>query len=171
MSKNKEQQFYIETLHKDLEVIEKNRLKMYKEEEAERAKLLEDVIKIYEKVKLFEHYHTEIDKRLSNMAEKLIKMRGLIDKRPVSPKELPEYGGESMIVNTPRRGQGNNGSGERSFLDQNNSRIFTANTHALEKRQRKVYTSGRPSISQGFRMPNITENNSIGSMTNGWQHP
>ncbi len=51
VSKNKEQQFYIETLHKDLEVIEKNRLKMYKEEEAERTKLLEDVIKIYEKVK------------------------------------------------------------------------------------------------------------------------
>ncbi len=32
-------------------MIEKNRLKMYKEEEAERTKLLEDVIKIYEKVK------------------------------------------------------------------------------------------------------------------------
>jgi hypothetical protein len=51
MSKNKEQQFYIETLHKDFETIEKARVKMYKDEEAERAKLLEDIIKIYEKTK------------------------------------------------------------------------------------------------------------------------
>ena len=48
---NKEQQFYIETLHQDLEIVEKNRLKRYKEEEAERARLMEDVIRLYEKMK------------------------------------------------------------------------------------------------------------------------
>lgn len=47
----KEQQFYIEALHQDLETIERNRLRMYKEEEAERAKLLEDIIRLYEKMR------------------------------------------------------------------------------------------------------------------------
>jgi len=48
-SKNKEQQFYIESLHQDLDGIEKKRIKRYKDEEAERGRLMEDVIRIYEK--------------------------------------------------------------------------------------------------------------------------
>ncbi len=46
-------------------------------------------------------------------------MRGIIEKRPVSPKDFHEYGGETMMIGTPRRGQGTNGSGEKVSIDQN----------------------------------------------------
>ena len=75
ISKNKEQQFYIETLHKDFETIEKARVKMYKEEESERAKLMEDVIKIYEKTKENEHKIIESERKTNLINEKLMKMR------------------------------------------------------------------------------------------------
>ena len=75
ISKNKEQQFYIETLHKDFETIEKARLKMYKEEESERAKLMEDVIKIYEKTKENEHKITDFDRKINLINDKLMKIR------------------------------------------------------------------------------------------------
>ena len=143
ISKNKEQQFYIETLHKDFETIEKARLKMYKEEEAERAKIMEDVIKIYEKTKENESKIIEAERKMQAVNEKLLKIRSVIERRQISP--LREEHACETTVGTPRRGQGTNGSAERSTLDQ--QRIFTANTHTLERRQRKVYTSGRPSIS------------------------
>lgn len=68
---------------------------------------------------------------------------------------------------------GVNGSGERSSIE--GPRIFTANTINMDRRKRKVYTSGRPSISQGvntntMRVPNIPETSSIASMTQTWMH-
>ncbi len=69
LSKNKEQQFYIETLHKDFENIEKARLKMYKEEEAERSKLMEDVIKMYEKSKEHDFKIAETERKLFGLKD------------------------------------------------------------------------------------------------------
>ena len=115
LSKNKEQQFYIETLHKDFEAIEKVRVKMYKEEEAERAKLMEDVIKIYERAKDHEAKIGEAERKFAAVNEKLLKIRSVIERRPISP--MREEGGCETTVGTPRRGQGANGSGERSTLD------------------------------------------------------
>ena len=114
-SKNKEQQFYIETLHKDFENIEKTRIKMYKEEEAERAKLMEDVIKIYERAKDHDGKIVEAERKFVALNEKLTKLRSVIERRPISP--LREENGYDTTVGTPRRGQGANGSGERSTLD------------------------------------------------------
>jgi adenylate cyclase len=34
-----------------LEVVERNRVRKYKEEEAERARLMEDIIRLYEKIR------------------------------------------------------------------------------------------------------------------------
>jgi hypothetical protein len=62
-------------LHKDFETIEKSRVKMYKEEESERAKLLEDVIKIYEKTKEIEVKTFEFEKKINLINEKVMKMR------------------------------------------------------------------------------------------------
>jgi adenylate cyclase len=114
-SKNKEQQFYIETLHKDFETIEKARVKMYKEEESERAKLLEDVIKIYEKTKENELKIIEFEKKMNLVNEKIMKIRSYPDKRPISP--MREEHGCDTTVGTPRRGQGANGSGDRSTVE------------------------------------------------------
>lgn len=80
-------------------------------------------------------------------------------------KESQEY--DTTLPGTPKRGMGVNGSGERSSIEA--PRIFTANTISMDRRKRKVYTSGRPSISQGMnnqmRVPNIPETSSIASMT------
>ncbi len=48
---------------------------MYKEEESERAKLLEDVIKIYEKTKEIEVKTFEFEKKINLINEKVMKMR------------------------------------------------------------------------------------------------
>ena len=102
LSKNKEQQFYIETLHKDFESIEKVRVKMYKEEEAERAKLMEDVIKIYERAKDHEAKIGEAERKFAAVNEKLLKIRSVIERRPISP--MREEAGCETTVRTPRRG-------------------------------------------------------------------
>jgi|LauGreDrversion4_2_1035121.scaffolds.fasta_scaffold61224_2 adenylate cyclase len=102
ISKNKEQQFYIETLHKDFETIEKARLKMYKEEEAERAKIMEDVIKIYEKTKENESKIIEAERKMQAVNEKLLKIRSVIERRQISP--LREEHACETTVGTPRRG-------------------------------------------------------------------
>ncbi len=146
-SSTREQQLYIEQLHQDLDSIEKHRIKMYKEEEAERAKLLEDTIKLYEKTRELEDAQVESQRRIHILSEKMLRMRQQIEKRAVSPtaagmivKESQEY--DTTLPGTPKRG---NGSGERSTIEA--PRIFTANTISMERRKRKVYTSGRPSIS------------------------
>lgn len=101
-SKNKEQQFYIETLHKDFENIEKTRIKMYKEEEAERAKLMEDVIKIYERAKDHDSKIVEAERKFATFNEKLAKLKSVIERRPISP--MREEHGYDTTVGTPRRG-------------------------------------------------------------------
>lgn len=115
ISKNKEQQFYIETLHKDFENIEKSRVKMYKEEEAERSKLMEDVIKIYEKTKDHDVKIAESDRKIFALKDQILKMKGLTERRALSPQK--EEHGCDTTVGTPRRGFDKNGSGERSTLD------------------------------------------------------
>ena len=102
ISKNKEQQFYIETLHKDFENIEKNRIKMYTEEEAERAKLMDDVIKIYERAKDHDSKIVEAERKFATFNEKLAKLKSVIDRRPISP--MREEHGYDTTVGTPRRG-------------------------------------------------------------------
>jgi hypothetical protein len=85
-------------------------------------------------------------------------------------KESQEF--DTTQPGTPKRGMGVNGSGERSSIEAG-PRIFTANTINMDRRKRKVYTSGRPSISQGvntMRVPNIPETSSIASMTQTWMH-
>ncbi len=104
-------------------------------------------------------------------------MRANFERRPVSPntiiRESHDDCYEQTIHNTPpKRGVGNNGSGDRSSID-GGPRVFTANTiNIMERRKRKIYTSGRPSISQGtnnnLKIPNINETQSIASMTNAW---
>lgn len=79
---------YIEQLHQDLDSIEKQRVKMYKEEEAERAKLLEDTIKLYEKTRKLEDAQIEGQRRINIINEKVLRMRQLIEKRPVSPSGM-----------------------------------------------------------------------------------
>jgi hypothetical protein len=49
------------------------------------------------------------------MNEKLFKFRAVIEKRPRSP--IKDDHGFETTVGTPRRGQGANGSGERSTMD------------------------------------------------------
>jgi adenylate cyclase len=99
---NKEQQFYIETLHQDLEIVEKNRLRRYKEEEAERARLMEDVIRLYEKMKHQEGSNYEFEKKISTINEKVAKIKIIppLEKRPMSPKApesaINDYGETSM---------------------------------------------------------------------------
>jgi hypothetical protein len=88
---------------------------MYKEEEAERAKLMEDVIKIYERAKDHDSKIVEAERKFAAFNEKLLKLRSVIERRPISP--LREEHGCDTTVGTPRRGQGTNGSGERSTLD------------------------------------------------------
>lgn len=48
---------------------------MYKEEEAERAKILEDTIKLYEKTRELEDAHIEAIRRISVVNEKVLRMR------------------------------------------------------------------------------------------------
>lgn len=74
-SQTREQQLYIEQLHQDLDLIEKQRVKMYKEEEAERAKLLEDTIKLYEKTRELEDAQIEGQRRINIINEKVLRMR------------------------------------------------------------------------------------------------
>jgi adenylate cyclase len=57
-------------------VIEKARVKMYKEEEAERTKIIADLIKIYEKTKDQDLKAQEQDRKISNLYEKVAKIRG-----------------------------------------------------------------------------------------------
>ncbi len=93
-------------------------------------------------------------------------MKANYDRRPVSPNTIIRESHDSYehtIHNTPpKRGVGHNGSGDRSSID-GGHRVFTANTiNIMERRKRKIYTSGRPSISQGvntnnLKIPNINE--------------
>ena len=82
-------------------------------------------------------------------------------------RESQEY--ETTQPGTPKRGLGVNGSGERSSIEAGCPRVFTANTISMDKRKRKMYTSGRPSISQGMnvgmRVANAQETQSLASMT------
>jgi hypothetical protein len=75
---------------------------MYKEEEAERAKLLEDVIKIYEKSKENDFKILEAERKIISMNEKLMKLRSVVEKRQLSP--MREEHGCDSTVGTPRRG-------------------------------------------------------------------
>ena len=49
---------------------------MYKEEEAERTKIIADLIKIYEKTKDQDLKAQEQDRKISNLYEKVAKIRG-----------------------------------------------------------------------------------------------
>ena len=49
---------------------------MYKEEEAERTKIMADLIKIYEKTKEQEFKAQEQDRKIASLYEKLAKIRG-----------------------------------------------------------------------------------------------
>ena len=44
---------------------------MYKEEESERARLMEDIIRIYERIKSQDGNHVEIEKKISIINEKV----------------------------------------------------------------------------------------------------
>ena len=61
---------------------------MYKEEEAERAKLLEDTIKLYEKTRELEDSQIEAQRRIGIVNEKVLRMRQAIEKRASSPTGL-----------------------------------------------------------------------------------
>ena len=58
---------------------------MYKEEEAERAKLMEDAIKLYEKTRELEDNQLETQRRFNVLHEKVLRIKTIIDKRPASP--------------------------------------------------------------------------------------
>ena len=58
---------------------------MYKEEEAERAKLMEDAIKLYEKTRELEDSQLEAQRRFNVLHEKVLRIKTVIDKRPASP--------------------------------------------------------------------------------------
>lgn len=48
---------------------------MYKEEEAERARLMEDIIRLYERMKSQDGTHTEIEKKISLINDRVAKFR------------------------------------------------------------------------------------------------
>lgn len=69
-----------------MEVVERNRVKKYKEEEAERARLMEDIIRLYEKIKSQDGNTNEIEKKINYINDKVAKFKGMTDRRPLSPK-------------------------------------------------------------------------------------
>jgi adenylate cyclase len=80
-------------------VIERNRLRMYKEEESERARLMEDIIRLYERMKSMDGNNTEVEKKINSIQEKVAKVRMLT--RPISPSN--DYGDQLSIVTPGRR--------------------------------------------------------------------
>jgi len=97
----KEQQFYIETLHQDLEIMERNRVKKYKEEEAERARLMEDIIRLYEKIKSQDGSTNVIEKKINYINDRVAKFKVMTDRRPLSPKQAEIHSDYASI--TPGR--------------------------------------------------------------------
>ena len=135
----KEQQFYIETLHQDMEQIEKQRARKYKQEELERVKLMEDIIKLYEKIKAFDGSREDIERRMSAINDKVSQINKSTvntERKTLSPREQEGY--REHVTGSP------------SFLERqaNEAGPRTLTANQLHLKRRKAYTTARPSISQ-----------------------
>jgi adenylate cyclase len=64
-----------------LEVIERNRIKTYKEDEAERNKLMEDIIRIYEKIKNQDGNQQEMEKRFNVFNERILRFKNMVESK------------------------------------------------------------------------------------------
>jgi adenylate cyclase len=84
-----------------LEIVERNRVKKYKEEEAERARLMEDIIRLYEKIKSQDGNTNEIEKKINYINDRVAKFKVMTDRRPLSPKQAEALSDYASI--TPGR--------------------------------------------------------------------
>lgn len=67
---------------------------MYKEDEAERNKLMEDIIRIYEKIKNQDGNQQEMEKRFNVFNERILRFKNMVEsKRQASPltQEVTDY--------------------------------------------------------------------------------
>lgn len=64
---------------------------------------MEDVIRLYEKIKSQDGNAQEIEKKIQQISEKLSKVKVFSDKRPISPQNISDYGEFSTAL-TPRKG-------------------------------------------------------------------
>ncbi|CDW75226.1 UNKNOWN [Stylonychia lemnae] len=134
----KEQQIYIQTIHQDFEDIEKKRTADYQEEESQRNKIMEDIVKLYQKIQDSDKQFLMYDKKFNIMSDKIIRMRQIM--------ELKINGQVSQIDDRDKKDQ----LSMTQYASQNEYTTFTENSSVLDRRkknQRQFFNSTRPSLS------------------------
>ena len=66
------------TLHREFDNIEKKRVQMYNEEESKQNKIMEDIVRLYTKVKQNDQVNQQNEKRIGLLNDKLTRIRQIV---------------------------------------------------------------------------------------------
>jgi hypothetical protein len=117
------------------------------------VKLMEDIIKLYEKIKAFDGSREDIERRMSVINEKVSQInRSTVntERKTLSPREP-----------------------DADFLDRQAKEVRTLTANQLHLKRRKAYTTARPSVSQQGIALNVKSNKgeSFASIPQVWAPP
>lgn len=91
-----------------MEINEKNRVRKNKEDEVERIRLMEDIIKLYEKIKSFNGNHNEIERKVMFINDRVSQIKSVANTGTVSPGNYADGASDykAFISGSPGRSTG-----------------------------------------------------------------